>query len=87
MADTAEKAAPAANTTSDGSDSKHRERIAAHYKGNEFFLKFFLIKNNRRIGKNKNWFEMVSTWYAFGQLGHCRSRLLETHEGRFYISS
>ena len=32
MADTAEGAAPA-KTTSDGSDSKHRERIAAHYKG------------------------------------------------------
>ena len=87
MADTAEKAAPAANTTSDGSDSKHRERIAAHYKGNEFFFKFFIFKNDYRIGKNKDWFEMVSTWYAFGQLGDCCSCLLETHEGKFNFSS
>ena len=29
-----------ASTTSDGSDSKHRERIAAHYKGLFFYPGF-----------------------------------------------
>ena len=51
-------------TTNDGSDSKHREKIAAHYKGWLFFING---DNNRlfRVCKDQNWSKMVPFVYSY----------------------